>query len=74
MGEVFFAPSCYAPKASNVRHVGPSREERGLALSQTHEHEIGEERAFRHRLSPIIQQLRRSVFHEKNYRLIMTLH
>jgi hypothetical protein len=40
MGEVFFVPSCYAPKASNVRHVEPSREETRRALSRTHEHEI----------------------------------
>jgi hypothetical protein len=40
IGEVFFVPSCYAPKASNVRHVEPSREETRRALSRTHEHEI----------------------------------
>jgi hypothetical protein len=36
IGEVFFVPSCYAPKASNVRHVEPSREETLHPLCRAH--------------------------------------
>jgi len=64
---IFFVPSCYSPKASNVRHVEPSREETRRALSShMNTRSIGE--TWRHRLSPITQQLIRSAFNEKNYR------
>jgi hypothetical protein len=39
--EKFFScPHAMLAKASNVRHVEPSREETCRALSRTHEHEI----------------------------------
>jgi hypothetical protein len=69
--EKFFScPHAMLAKASNVRHVEPSREETRRALSShMNTRSIGE--TWRHRLSPIIQPLIRSAFHEKNNRLII---